>query len=71
MLNEVYNTRSLTESQSNKILSLIDKHKELLKVKNWRPLTILCTDYKLLTKIQKIRINKYLPRIIDVGQRGS
>ena len=29
MLNEVYNTRSLTESQSNGILSLIDKWKDL------------------------------------------
>ena len=26
-------------------------------------------DYKLLTKIQKSRINKYLPRIIDADQR--
>ena len=36
MLIEVYNTRSLTESQSNGILSLIDKQKDLLKIKNWR-----------------------------------
>ena len=31
MLNEVYNTRHLTESQSNGILSLIVKWKDLLK----------------------------------------
>ena len=27
-------------------------------------------DYKLLTEIQTIRINKSLPRIIDADQRG-
>ena len=31
---------------------------------------ILCTEYKLLTKRQTIRINKYPPRIIDADQKG-
>ena len=29
-----------------------------------------CIDYKLVTKIQTHRIDKYLPRIIDVDQGG-
>ena len=66
MLNEVYNS----ESQSNGILSLIDKEKDLLKIKNWRLLMILCTYYNFLTKIQTIRINKYLPRVKDADQRS-
>ena len=33
MLNEVYNTRRVTEYQSNGILSLIDKWKDLSEVK--------------------------------------
>ena len=31
---------------------------------------ILCRDDKLLTKIQTIRINVYLPGIIDADQRA-
>ena len=31
---------------------------------------ILCMDYKLLTKMQTFRINKYLPRIIGADERG-
>ena len=35
LLNKVYNTRQLTESQSNGILSLTGKEKDLLKIKIW------------------------------------
>ena len=55
VLNEVYNTRSLTKCQSNGILSVIDKQNDLSKIKNWVPLRNLCMDYNPLTKIQTIR----------------
>ena len=31
---------------------------------------MLCIDYELLTKIQAIRIDIHLPRIIDSDERG-
>ena len=70
MVNEAHNARSLTESKSNGIPSLIDKWKKRLKIKNWRLLKILGMNYKLLTKLQTIRIDKYFSRTIGADQRG-
>ena len=70
MLTKYYNMRSLTESQSNGILCLIGKWKDLLKLKIWGHWQIYVQTMNLLTKMQTIRINKYLPRIIDTDQRG-
>ena len=37
---------------------------------NWRPLTLLNTDYKIVTKAIANRIKKFLPKIIDCSQTG-
>ena len=37
---------------------------------NWRPLTLLNTDYKIVTKAIANRIKKYLPNIINSSQTG-
>ena len=53
------------------IISLMEKeHRDLLQLKNWRPLSLLNTEYKLLSKILSNRIKKVLPTIIHVDQSG-
>ena len=37
---------------------------------NWRPLTLLNTDYKIATKAIANRIKKFLPKIINCSQTG-
>jgi hypothetical protein len=61
----------LNISQRRGIISLIPKpQKDLLELKNWRPITLLNNDYKYLTKILAKRLEKTLPQIISNDQGG-
>ena len=66
---ETVGKMSITQRQG--IIILIpkkDKDRELLK--NWRPLSLLNTDYKILAKCIANRIKKVLPEIIHCDQTG-
>ena len=53
------------------VLTLIPKkEKNRLFLKNWRPLTLLNTDYKIIAKTLSNRLIKILPFIIDEDQTG-
>ena len=39
-------------------------------MKNWRPITLLNTDYKIATKAIALRLEKVLPKIIHPRQAG-
>ena len=53
------------------IISLIEKPgKSMLKIPAWRPLSLLNTDYKILSKILATRIEKIMPKLIHVDQMG-
>ena len=53
------------------IISLMEKpNKDLLELKNWRPLSLLNTDYKILSKILATRLSKILPKIVHEDQSG-
>ena len=39
-------------------------------MKNWRPVTLLNTDYKILTKTLARRLEKFIPDIIHPDQSG-
>ena len=70
-LNYSFENGSLTTLQKQGIISLLpkkDKHFDNLK--NWRPLTLLNTDYKIATKSIANRIKKFLLNIIDCSQTG-
>ena len=62
---------SLTTLQKQGIISLLPKKdNDLCSLNNWRPLTLLNTDYKIVTKAIANRIKKFLPKIIDCSQTG-
>ena len=63
------NMLSLTQKQG--ILTLIPKKdKDVLLVKNWRPLSLLNMDYKLLAKVIANRMKKVIGKIIHSNQTG-
>lgn len=62
----------LTESQGKGIVNLIYKEKgQKTDLGNWRPISLLCVDYKILAKILANRLKKTLERIINRYQSGG
>ena len=62
---------SLTQNQKLGILNLLPKKdKDLRYLANWRPVSLLNTDYKILTKNFAIRLQKVIPSIINHDQVG-
>lgn len=53
------------------VITLLPKpNKDLLEIKNWRPLTLLNVDYKIMAKVIAFRIKEVLPSIIHHDQTG-
>lgn len=50
------------------VLSLLPKKGDLALLKNWRPVALLCTDYKLLSKVLANRLKNFLDLIIHRDQ---
>ena len=63
------NTGKLSIDQKRGIINLIPKKdKDPRYIKNWRPISLLNTDYKIITKTLANRIKKVLPKIINPDQ---
>ena len=70
-INYNLNRGMLSLEQRRGILTLIPKKdKDRLYLKNWRPLTLLNTDYKIIAKALSNRLTKILPFIIEDDQTG-
>lgn len=50
------------------ILTLLPKKGDLQDIKNWRPVSLLCTDYKLLSKVLANRLRKVMEQVLHVDQ---
>ena len=66
-----FNSGILSNNQREAIISLIPKpNKDLRFLKNWRPISLLNTDYKILTKLLANRLQKVIPNIVSEDQSG-
>lgn len=68
--NESFEQGELSESQKTAILSLVFKKNDRLNIKNYRPLSLSTTDYKILTFVLTTRLQKVLNTIISSDQSG-
>ncbi|KAA8579188.1 hypothetical protein FQN60_018761 [Etheostoma spectabile] len=49
-------------------MTLLPKKGDSTDIRNWRPLTLLCSDYKLLSKVLTSRLRQVLDRVIHKTQ---
>jgi len=69
MVNKCFTQNSLCPSQKLAIINLLCKnqdHPELLN--NWRPISLLNVDYKIISKVLSLRLGRVLPSIISIDQ---
>ena len=58
-------------SQRNGIITLLPKKdKDLLLIKNYRPISLLTVDYKIIAKTLANRLKRFLSGLIDPDQSG-
>ena len=64
-------SKALSTSQGQAIMRLIEKvNKDKGFISNWRPISLLNFDRKLISKTLAARLKKVLPFLIDPGQTG-
>ncbi len=61
----------LSISQKQGIITLLPKLKKLKEfLKNWRPISLLNVDYKILSGLLSLRLKKVLNKVISKTQKG-
>lgn len=70
-LNYAFQRGFISDEQGRACVTLIPKHsKDPRYLKNWRPISLLNTDYKILTKCLARRLKGVLPDLISREQTG-
>ena len=66
-----FDKNTLSIEQRRGILNIIPKkEKDIRLLKNWRPISLLNTDYKILTKVLSNRLQKVIHKLISTDQSG-
>ena len=68
---ECFNHDEMSSSQRKAIITLIEKqHKDRTLIENWRPISLINVDAKIISKVIALRLKKVLPNIIHHNQTG-
>jgi hypothetical protein len=70
VLNEVLQRGELSGTQKQGIIILIPKTPHPSSTKDFSPITLLTTDYKILTKMLANRLKVYLAKLVNIAQKG-
>ena len=68
VLSEFFRRGSLPASCRRAALTILPKKGDLALLKNWHPVALLCTDYKLLSKVLANRLKEYLDILVHRDQ---
>ena len=70
-VNYSYEFGELSNSQKQAIITLIEKKgKDERLIKNWRPISLINVDAKIISKVLAKRLEKVLPKIIHSNQNA-
>ncbi|KAL6491421.1 hypothetical protein MHYP_G00017660 [Metynnis hypsauchen] len=68
VLNETLAEGSLPLSCRRAVITLLPKKGDLQDIKNWRPVSLLCTDLKVFSKALAIRLRDVMGHVIHLDQ---
>ena len=68
--NEAFQSNRLSDSRNVSVLSLIFKKGDPSNIKNYRPISLSNTDYKLLAHVLANRLHTVLHKIMSTDQTG-
>ena len=72
MANSCFKNNSLSASQKLGVISLIYKNQEKAHLLNyWRPVTLLCVDYKIISKSLTNHLKKVMGNLISIDQTAA
>ena len=67
--NESYRSGKLPLSQTQAVITLVEKKdSDRTLLKNWRPISLLNVDYKIMSKVIAFRLKKVLSKLIHTDQ---
>ena len=70
MYNDLFEQGELTESQKISVITLIYKKGDKYLLKNYRPISLSNTDYKIIAQVLANRLHQVLPSMISHEQSG-
>jgi hypothetical protein len=59
---------SLSFTQRTGLISLLHKKNDKMDTKNWRPISLLCIDYKILAKVLTNRLKSVISSVVSSSQ---
>ena len=71
MMHNLNENKALSVSQRTSIIALLYKRNDKQLLKNWRPISLLCTDYKILSKALANRMKSKLHLLLNPEQTCS
>jgi exonuclease III len=70
MVNETFETGELPDTFKMGLIKMIPKKGDAKKIGDWRPITLLCCGYKVVSGVVATRLEKYLMKVIGRAQKG-
>ncbi|KAK3507402.1 hypothetical protein QTP70_018051, partial [Hemibagrus guttatus] len=68
VLEESCTERCLPLSSRRAVITLLPKKGDLQNIKNWHPVSLLCTDYKVMSKALANRLRDIMDSVIQTDQ---
>ena len=68
--NTAFKEGELSTSQRQAVITILDKGKDRTLIQNWRPISLLNVDYKIVSKSISNRLKIHLPKLIHHNQVG-